>query len=100
MAKVIFSIQYEINDEKRNEFISTAKELKTLLKAEGLENYSIYEVKGKKNHFQEVYLFSSEEAYENFDDNQNERMNILINKISEMTIDNSSRYTTLIEMVE
>ncbi len=100
MAKVIFSIQYEINDEKRNEYISTARELKTLLKAEGLENYSIYEVKGKKNHFHEVYLFISEEAYENFDDNQNERINILINKISEMTIDNSSRYTTLIEAVE
>ncbi len=100
MAKVIFSIQYEINDEKRNEYISTAKELKTLLKAEGLENYSIYEVKGKKNHFQEVYIFNTEEAYENFDDNQNERINILINKISEMTIDNSSRYTTLIESVE
>lgn len=100
MAKVIFSIQYEINDENRNEYISTAKELKTLLKAEGLENYSIYEVKGKKNHFQEVYLFNSEEAYENFDDNQNERINILINKISEMTIDNSTRYNTLIESVE
>ncbi len=100
MAKVIFSIQYEINGEKRNDYLSTAKELKTLLKADGLESYSIFEVKGKKNHFHEVYLFATEEAYENFDDNQNERINILITKISEMTVDSSTRYITMHEAVE
>ncbi|MEO8398840.1 MAG: hypothetical protein ABI550_03385 [Ignavibacteriaceae bacterium] len=100
MAKVIFSIQYEINGDKREDYLSTAKELKSVLKADGLDSYSIYEVKGKKNNFQEVYSFLTDEAYENFDDNQNERVNILINKISEMTVDNSTRYSTLLEVVE
>jgi L-rhamnose mutarotase len=98
MAKVIFSIQYEISETKKNDYFSVIRELKSLLKAEGLENYSVYELKGKSNHFQEMYLFSSMEAYEAFDDNANERINILINKISEMTNDNTTKYSTLIEV--
>jgi len=100
MAKVIFSIQYEINSAKRDEYFGVVKELKNLLKADGLENYSVFEVKGKTNHFQELYTFNSIEAYEAFDDDQNERINILINKLSDLTTDNSTRYTTLLEIQE
>ena len=100
MAKVLFSIQYEVNADKRDEYLSVAKELKTLLKADGLESYSVYEVKGKKNQFQEIYTFASETAYEDFDDNQNERINILINKLSDLTTNNSTRYSTLNEVIE
>lgn len=100
MAKVIFSIQYEVVADKRDEYLNVAKELKSLLKAEGLENYSVYEIKGKKNHFKEVYTFSSEQAYEDFDYNQNERTNILLNKLSDLTVENSTKYTTLNEILE
>jgi L-rhamnose mutarotase len=99
MSKVIFSVQYEVLDDKREEYIRTINELKNLLKAEGLENYSVYEIKGKSNHFLEQYLFSSEEAFENFDDNQDERLNILINKISEFTKNHTTKYSTLIELI-
>ena len=100
MGKVIFSIQYEISANKRDEYIGIVKELKNLLKADGLENYSVYEVKGKHNNFEEIYIFSSSEAYENFDDNQNERLNILINKLSDLTTENSTKYTTLYELTD
>ncbi len=100
MAKVIFTIQYELKQSKKDEYLTVIKELKSLLKADGLENYSVYEVKGKPSHFQEVYLFSSAEAYEAFDDDQNERINILINKLSDMTVENSTKYTTLYEVGE
>ncbi len=100
MAKVIFNIQYELKPDKKNEYLSVVKELKSLLKADGLENYSVYEVKGKANHYQEVYTFTSDEAYEAFDDNQNERINILINKLSDLTLENSTKYTTLYELAE
>jgi hypothetical protein len=99
MSKVIFSVQYEILEDKKDEYLRTINELKNLIKAEGLESYSVYEVKGKPNQFQEQYLFSSEEAFENFDDNEDERLNILINKISDLAKEHSTKYTTLHELI-
>lgn len=100
MPRVIFSIQYEIEPNRIEEYLTVARELKTLLKADGLENYGVFQVKGKQNHFEEIYTFSSNEAYENFDDNQNERISILLNKLSDLVKENSTRYTTLTEIVE
>lgn len=98
MAKVIFNIQYEIESEKRDEYFKVVKELKSLLKGEGLEDYSVYEVKGKANHFHEIYTFNSPEAYEQFEDDQDERTNILINKLNSFTKGNSTKYITLNEV--
>ena len=100
MGKVIFTIQYEVASTKREEYLGVIKELKNLLKADGLESYTVYEVKGKPNNFEEIYSFTTAEAYEDFDDNQNERLNILINKLSDMTTENSTKYTTLFEVNE
>ena len=100
MAKVIFTVQYEISSGKKEEYFGVVRELKNLLKAEGLDNYSVYEVKGKSNHYQEIYTFSSPEAFDQFDDNQNERLNILINKLNDLTAENSIKYTTLHEITE
>ena len=100
MSKVIFAIQYEIDENKRVEYMALIRELKTLLTADGLENYAVYELKGKQNHFEELYTFNSPEAYENFDDNQNERIGILLSKLSDMVKGNSMKYTTLTEVIE
>jgi hypothetical protein len=100
MAKVIFSVQYEISPGKKEEFYSVVKELKNLLKADGLENYSVYEVKGKPNNYQEIYTFSSSDAFDQFDDNQDERLNILITKLNDLTVENSIKYSTLHEVTE
>ncbi len=98
MAKVIFSIQYEVQNDKRDEFINSLKELKSLLKADGLESYSLFEGK-TKNHFQEVYQFSSKEAFDNFDDSENERIDILISKIEDLKEPNSTKYNTFYEVL-
>jgi L-rhamnose mutarotase len=100
MPKVIFTIQYEVQDSKRDEYLSVIKEMKNLLKGDGLDNYAVYEVKGRQNHFEEIYSFSSAEAYEAFDDNQNERIGILLNKLSDLTKENTTKYTTLTELTE
>ena len=67
-------------------------------KADGLENYSVFETKGKQNSFQEQYTFESMAAFENFDDNTDERINILINKINDLAVEHSTKYTTLTEI--
>jgi len=100
MPKVLFTIQYEIVPEKRDEYLKVVKELKNLLKAEGLESYDVYEVKGKSVSFQELYTFSTMEAYEVFDDLNDERINILVDKISGMSVDKSTKYNTLVQLAE
>jgi len=98
MSKVKFTIQYELIKDKQEEYLRIINELKNLLKAEGLEDYTVYSVKGKPGHFQEQYTFTSEEAFEAFDDENDERLNILINQLSELTIDRSTKYLTLSEI--
>ena len=98
MAKVIFTVQYDVIPEKREDFLTSVKELKSLIKAEGLESYEIFEIKGKSNSFQENYLFTSEDSYDNFDDAENERVNILISKIETLKVHNTTRYNTLLEV--
>ena len=100
MAKVLLSIKYEIDASKRDEYLGVIRELKSVLKTDGLESYSVFEVKGKSNHFEEIYTYSSEQAYEEADDSDNERINILINKLNELTVDNSTKYTTLYQIAE
>lgn len=97
MSKVLFTVQYEVLPNKREEFLSSMNELKTLITAEGLESYSLYEVKGKANTYAEVYVFVSNDAYEAFDDAANERVNILISKIENFKAHNSTKYSTLLE---
>lgn len=98
MSRVIFSIRYNIFPEKRNEYLDIIRELKTLVKAEGLESYSVFEQKNKPNNFEEVYIFMSEEAFENFDDNQDERIDILMTKLSDLIKEQTTQYTTLVEV--
>ena len=99
MSKVLFTINYEVDKEKREEYLRTIRELKNLIKADGLESYSVYEVKGKSNRFQEQYIFSSDEDFENFEDGTDERMSILISKIESLTVDHSTKYSTLTELL-
>lgn len=100
MAKVIFNVSYEIESGKRDEFLESIKEYKSLINAEGLQSYSVYEEKGKPNHFQELFLFASEDSYENFDDAENDRMNILINKLEGLKVSKSTKLRTLLEVFE
>ncbi len=98
MSKVIFSIRYNIFPERRQEYLDVVRELKNIVKAEGLESYSVYEQKNKSNNFEEIYVFQSAEAFENFDDNQDERIDLLMTKLSDMIKEQSTQYTTLTEV--
>ncbi|MCX6149429.1 MAG: hypothetical protein NTX22_02770 [Ignavibacteriales bacterium] len=100
MGKVIFSIQYDVNSPKRDEYLGIMRELKSLVKADGLISYSVFEKKNKQNSFEELYQFESEQAYEEFDDNQDERVDILMSKLSDLIKENSTKYTTMHEVVE
>ncbi|MBU0474541.1 MAG: hypothetical protein KKF62_10285 [Bacteroidetes bacterium] len=98
MEKVIFSIKYEIIEDKKDEFLDVIRELKSVVKAEGLESYNVYSVKGKKNVYQEIYVFENTEAYDNYDDVADGRTDLLMNKLSDLVKPNSTQYLTLNEI--
>ncbi len=100
MSKVIFTVQYTIKPEKREEYLKILKDLKLIIKSDGLLSYNVYEIKGRQNHFQEIHVFASEDSYENYDDNNDERINLILRKISDITVKNSVKYTTMIEIPE
>jgi len=98
MSKVIFAVQYEIEASKRDAFLASLPELKSLIKADGLESYSVYEIKGKANSFEEMFVFSSYEAYDAYDDAENERLSVLISKIESLKVNNTTKYNVLTEV--
>lgn len=98
MSKVIFSIRYNVFPEKREEYLDVVRELKNIVKADGLENYSVFELKNKPNNFEEIYIFKNKESYENFEDNTDERIDILMTKLSDLIKEQSTQYTTLFEV--
>ncbi|MEW6507008.1 MAG: antibiotic biosynthesis monooxygenase [Bacteroidota bacterium] len=98
MSRVIFSIRYQVFPERRQEYLDVVRELKNIIKAEGLESYSVFEQKNKPNNFEEVYLFKNEDSFENFDDNQDERIDILMTKLSDMIKEQTTQYTTSLEV--
>lgn len=98
MSKVIFSIRYNVFPEKREEYLDVVRELKNIVKADGLENYSVFEMKNKPNNFEEIYIFKNKESYENFEDNTDERIDILMTQLSDMIKEQSTHYTTLFEV--
>ena len=98
MGKVVFSISYDIIADKRTEYLDVVRELKSIIKSEGLESYSVYEQKSKENSFNEIYIYESKEAWEDADESQNERVDILMTKLSYLVKEKSTQYTTLFEV--
>ncbi|MFA8342400.1 MAG: hypothetical protein ACEPO8_05455 [Rhodothermaceae bacterium] len=100
MSRVIFTIEYEVKPEKRDEYLTIAKELKNIVKAEGLDEYTIFENCKKTNVFEEKYFFVDEQAYEEFDDIEDERIDILTNKLSDMIKETTTKYSVMKEVFE
>ena len=98
MSRVIFTISYDIMPDKRTAYLDVARELKSIIKSEGLESYSVYEIKSKENSFKEIYVYESEEAWENADEAQDERVDILMTKLSDLVKEKTTQYSTLMEV--
>jgi L-rhamnose mutarotase len=100
MPRVIFTISYEVNPEKREAYLDFIKELKEHLLAVGQNNYSVFEQKGKKDHFSEVYIFDSVESFDHFEDNEDTKTEELFERLArEFVKGGKMSYTTLLEAV-
>jgi L-rhamnose mutarotase len=97
MGKVIFTISYEINPEKRAEYLSISQAMRDHFKQVNGKQYSIFEHKGKKNNFSEVFIFNSIEEYDQLED-QDEKMSDIIQQLEPLLINGKMKYTTLVEL--
>ncbi|MBI3365543.1 MAG: hypothetical protein HY033_11605 [Ignavibacteriae bacterium] len=97
MGKVIFTISYDVIPEQRDEYLALTREMKTHLVEKNAKNYSVYEQKGKKNSFSEVFVCSSREEYDQLED-QDEQMSQYIDRLESLLADGKMKYTTLVEV--
>lgn len=98
MARVMFTISYGIKPEQRSNYLALIAETKSHLVNVGNKNYSVFEVKRKKNQFTEVYVFTSEEEFDALDDNQDEHTQELLSKLEACVDDDRMKYTTNVEI--
>lgn len=64
---VLFRVSYTIPDGKRPEYLAAVAAVRAFYSGSDIQ-FSLYETKGKHNHFEEVYVYPSVEAYEASDD--------------------------------
>ncbi len=98
MSNVVFQINYRINPEFREEYLKVVSELKAQISAAGLLSYDVFESK-KENEFCEMFLFESQEAYDNYDDSD-EMIALLMDKLASIIIEGSMEYFTYRKITE
>lgn len=98
MPKVILQISYDIDPEKRNEYLSLLKEMRTQFTQVRKKSYVVYEVKGKKNSFVEEFVCNSMEEFDALEDNLDEKSEELVNRLEKLLKDGKAKYTTLVEV--
>jgi hypothetical protein len=98
MAKVLFTISYEIQPEKRDEYLALAQQMKQHFSGTKGKEYSIYEQKNKKNSFSEVFICKSIEEFDTLEDDQDDTTQNFINQLDDYLVNGKMKYSTLIEI--
>ncbi len=97
MGKIIFTISYDIKPEKRSDYLALSLEMRKHFAATNGREYAIYEQKGKKNSFQEIFVFDNMEEYDKMED-QDDAMSDLVQRLESLLASGKMKYTTLVEL--
>jgi L-rhamnose mutarotase len=98
MSRVMFTISYGIKPDRRENYLQLIRELKEHFATLGRKNYSVFEAKGKKNHFTEVFLTDSIEEFDALEDNHDEKTQQLIQQLEESVDISGMKYSTMVEV--
>lgn len=99
MPKIILELNYSIYPEKRDEYLEIAKKMTDIIQSTSTKNYSIYENKKGSNNFSEVYLCETEAEFEAIDDNENDEVTALTDKLfADFIVDKKVIYSTKYEL--
>jgi hypothetical protein len=94
----MFTITYGINPERRENYLQLIRDLKEHFTSLGRKNYSVFEAKGKKNHFTEVFLTESIEEFDALEDNHDEKTQELIQRLEALVDKGGMKYSTMVEV--
>lgn len=99
MNRILFQINYDVYPEKRDEYISTMKELENYLKDKTDHNYLVVEDKSRKNNFTEIYICRDEDEFEGLEDEMDDTIYGLTTRIlKDYVVDGKTKYSTLFEL--
>jgi hypothetical protein len=96
MPRVFFTISYGIKPEAREGYDALVTKVKNHLTTVAKKNYAVFEVKGKKNQFMELFISESVEEFDALD-NLDPESEALIGQIEEFTDAEGMKYATYIE---
>ena len=96
MGKVILTVEYDVKEDKRNDYLAVAEKLKTHYATNQYVSYSIYQQKGKQNSFAEIFLAHSEVAYKKFEESDDTAADELTAQLADF-IEGKTKYATFIE---
>lgn len=98
MPKVILQISYDIQPEKREEYLRLVQEMKAHFRGVRKKEYSVLEVKGHPQSFVEQFVCGSVAEYEALEDDLDETSEELVNRL-EGFLARKAKYSTLTELV-
>ena len=99
MSRILFQISYDINPGKRDEYLSTIKELEEHIKSNTDHNYMVVENKNKPNNFTEVYICRDEAEFDGLEDEMDDTIYGLTTKIASLYAEGGkSNYATFYEV--
>ena len=99
MARIVFQITYDIKPEKRDDYLTTIKDLEQHIRNNSNKDYMVLEDKNKKNNFTEMYICRNEEEYEGLEDNTDDKTFELTNKLfTDFILDKKAVYSTFYEI--
>lgn len=99
MPKVFQIFDYEIKPNSQKSYLNVVNKLKkSYEKIKGLELFTITQSKTNSNQFQEIYIFSDKDIYENYEEYLDEKDEEIISQIQDFIVDNSTKYYTYFEV--
>ena len=99
MPRVLFTISYGIKPEARAAYLEHIARMKAHFLNVAKKNYAVFEVKGRKNQFMEVFTSETMEEFDALEDNMDPEAEAMVVKVEGFVNDDGMKYTTLVEAV-
>jgi hypothetical protein len=97
MPRVLFTISYSVNPEMRDAYLQHMSKLQEHLRTVAKKDYTLYEAKGKKGQFTEVFVSQSIEEFDAMEDNYAPETEAMIAKVEEFVDDKGMKYSSMVE---
>lgn len=98
MPKVLFTISYSVKPEVRDAYLQHVTRLREHLRTVAKKDYTLYEAKGKKGQFMEVFVSESMDEFDALEDNLEPETESMIAKVEEFVDDKGMKYSTMVEV--